>query len=51
MTKEEIALELTKTISERIIRDERHSLKEDGCTAAIVDAYNYIYKNLILTDK
>lgn len=50
MNKNEVALELTKLISERIRVSERNSTDDPNYPKALADAYNKIFET-IQTDK
>ena len=52
MTKEEIALELTKLAAESVINIHRTlNAQNSKPDAAVVDAYNHIYENVKITCK
>ena len=51
MRKEEIALELTKVISEKILSGLVYTENCGRPEKAIADAYNYIYENIKLSEQ
>lgn len=46
MSKEELALELTKLISEKTVATNSYTDNAGNLPKAIVEAYNYIYENI-----
>ncbi len=46
MNKEELSLELTKLISEKLISTNAYSENAGNYPKAIVEAYNFIYDNI-----
>lgn len=51
MSKEEIALELTKVISEKVLSGLSYSENAGRADKAIVEAYNYIYENITSSER
>lgn len=51
MNKEELALELTKIISEKIVSGLAYTESSRNPEKALVDAYNYIYENIKFSEQ